>query len=356
MGAPGSQPGPGGDRPRPAAQDPRRGRGCWAGAAARGPGRPPMPGSITGRTPGRPAAPRCFDCCIPQTSTSAPVTRISARRPRRSGSASSPRSCAAIDLALAEKVDLFLVAGDLFDSNVQPAPLGGAGGGRAPPAGPGPHPDGDHAGHARRLRPRVGLPRLRPAAIAGTRPAERDGHGPDAGAPVDPPPGARHRRPWPVLPDQARAAQPAARPGGGQDARRDLAARRPPRLGRDPRPHRRRRRRGHGRGDRRQRARLPRPWPLARRAGGPDQRRHLRLRRRARSPSRSTRTRRARSCSSRSIPTRTASTRSRSRSARSGRTTFERREIDAATVESQPALVAAPDEGARTRTSSSTCG
>ena len=27
---------------------------------------------------------------------------------------------AAIDLALAEKVDLFLIAGDLFDSNVQP--------------------------------------------------------------------------------------------------------------------------------------------------------------------------------------------------------------------------------------------
>jgi len=27
---------------------------------------------------------------------------------------------AAVDLALAEKVDLFLVAGDLFDSNVQP--------------------------------------------------------------------------------------------------------------------------------------------------------------------------------------------------------------------------------------------
>ena len=40
------------------------------------------------------------------------------RRPSASGS--SLRSSATIDLALGEKVDLVLIAGDLFDSNVQP--------------------------------------------------------------------------------------------------------------------------------------------------------------------------------------------------------------------------------------------
>ena len=79
---------------------------------------------------------------------------------------------AAIDLAIAEKVDLFLIAGDLFDSNVQPrrsvervaaelqAPRRRA------------DPDGHHPGHARRLRSGLDLPRVRPAGD-GRRDARR---------------------------------------------------------------------------------------------------------------------------------------------------------------------------------------
>ncbi len=67
---------------------------------------------------------------------------------------------ASVDLALAEKVDLFLVAGDLFDSNVQPrrsvervaAELGRL--------GPEPRAGGHHPWHPRCLRPRVRVSRL----------------------------------------------------------------------------------------------------------------------------------------------------------------------------------------------------
>ena len=91
-----------------------------------------------------------------------------------------------VDLAIEERVDLFLIAGDLFDSNTQPrrsvervaaelARLGGR------------HPDGHHPGHARRLRPRVDLPRLRPRGARRQRPGRRLRHGAHAGPPVGPP-------------------------------------------------------------------------------------------------------------------------------------------------------------------------
>ena len=70
--------------------------------------------------PGRRARTGCYGSSTPLTSISAPATTTSASRRPRSASGSSRRSRRAVDLALAEKVDLFLIAGDLFDSNVQP--------------------------------------------------------------------------------------------------------------------------------------------------------------------------------------------------------------------------------------------
>ncbi len=113
---------------------------------------------------------------------------------------------AAVDLAIAEKVDLFLVAGDLFDSNVQPkrsvervaAELARLAQARIRSV--------LVPGHPRRLRPLVGVSRLRPGG-ARRHPAGRgDGHRPHAGPPVDPPRRGGRDRPRPVLPDQACAA------------------------------------------------------------------------------------------------------------------------------------------------------
>ena len=69
---------------------------------------------------------------------------------------------ATVDLALAEKVDLFLIAGDLFDSNTQPRRSVERVAGRAQAARRRADPDGHHPGHPRRLRPRLDLPRQRP--------------------------------------------------------------------------------------------------------------------------------------------------------------------------------------------------
>ena len=68
----------------------------------------------------RPIAPGCSDCSIPRTSISARATPTSATPRRPSASASSPRSRPPSTSRSSEKVDLFLVAGDLFDSNTQP--------------------------------------------------------------------------------------------------------------------------------------------------------------------------------------------------------------------------------------------
>ena len=197
--------------------------------------------------------------------------RRAPRGPRGGRRAQRERQFAAfrptVDLAIAEKVDLFLVAGDLFDSNVQPRALGGA---RRRASSPGSPQARIRSvlvpGHPRRLRPLVGLPRLRPRGDGRHPPAEDDlvtVLTPDH--PWVHLAGARRRRPRPVLPDEARAVQPAARPR--RASRRPHATwqhRRAPRGRRDPRPHGPRRGRRHGRGDRRERPRLPRARPLAR--------------------------------------------------------------------------------------------
>ena len=72
------------------------------------------------RRPRRPCPSGCYGSSIPPTSISVRATTTSASRRAPSVSGSSPHRTAAVDLALAEKVDLFLIAGDLFDSNVQP--------------------------------------------------------------------------------------------------------------------------------------------------------------------------------------------------------------------------------------------
>ena len=85
---------------------------------------------------------------------------------------------ASVDLALAEKVDLFLVAGRPVRLE-HPAPaVRRARGGRARAPRRGPDPDGHHPGHPRRLRPLVDLPRLRPRGPRRHAPDGRPGHGP----------------------------------------------------------------------------------------------------------------------------------------------------------------------------------
>ena len=63
---------------------------------------------------------RCSASSIQPTSISEPATPTWAIRRRPSASASSRPSRPPIDLAIEERVDLFLIAGDLFDSNTQP--------------------------------------------------------------------------------------------------------------------------------------------------------------------------------------------------------------------------------------------
>ena len=74
------------------------------------------------------------------------------------------------------------------------APLRRARGGRARPAGGGKGPHGHHPRHARRLRPLVDLPRLRPRGACRQRPGRRLRHGPHPGPPVGPPGGVRRGR------------------------------------------------------------------------------------------------------------------------------------------------------------------
>ena len=88
----------------------------------------------------------------------------------------------AIDLALAEKVDVVLVAGDLFDSNQQPrrsVERAAAEFGRLAAAG---IRTVDHPGHPRRLRPVVDLPHQRPGRHGRPQVGQRDDRGPHARA------------------------------------------------------------------------------------------------------------------------------------------------------------------------------
>ena len=257
---------------------------------------------------------------------------------------------AAIDLALAEKVDLVLIAGDLFDSNVQPrrsvervaAELKRLVEARIRTR--------HHPGHARRLRPRVDLPRLRPRGDGRQRAGRRPGHRPRPRPPVGPPDA---RSTWSSTARcsprsarrtaRSRAVGRVGEPATRRDRRRDLADRAGPRLDRDPGQDRARRGRHHDRRDRRHAAST-----TSRSATGTRPRRArpaavtLRLRGRARGRSRSTRTAPARSSSSssRSGP---ASEPVTVEERQVGRTRFEKVELDAATV-GQPA-------GARRRSS-----
>ena len=176
---------------------------------------------------------------------------------------------ATVDLALAEKVDLVLIAGDLFDSNVQPrrsvervaAELKRLAAARIRTV--------IIPGHPRRLRPRLDLPRVRPQGHGRERRERRPRHRPDARSADGPLPRAQDRRPRPGLRDQARAGEPAEGPRRRRrPARRHLAHRDGPRLDRHPGQDRPRRGRRHHRGDRGERTRLPRARPLALRPGG----------------------------------------------------------------------------------------
>ena len=137
----------------------------------------------------------CSACCTPPTCISAPVTPTSATPPRAQRERQFAAFKASVDLAISEQVDLFLVAGDLFDSNVQPKRSVERVAARAGPSREGADPLRPRPGHPRRLRPLVGLPRVRHRDPGGQPPPGRADRRPHAGPPVDPPPGARRRRP-----------------------------------------------------------------------------------------------------------------------------------------------------------------
>ena len=175
---------------------------------------------------------------------------------------------ASVDLALAEKVDLFLVAGDLFDSNTQPrrsvdrvaAELARLAQARIRTVIiPGTHDVYDRSSVYRAYDF---------AALAGTLPAEdlvtvltpdRPWiHLAAIDTVVHGPVFATKRAPHSPLRDLAAVATPPAH----------LEDRPPARRHRDPRPHRQRRGRHHHGRDRGQRPRLPRARPLALGADG----------------------------------------------------------------------------------------
>ncbi len=115
MGAPGSQPGPGGDRPR--LSDMRLSARALPSGARCGRSWGPVGAPAGGNME---AAHRML-----RLLHTADV-HLGARHADLGEAAAAQRArqfaafVASVDLALAEKVDLFLVAGDLFDSNVQP--------------------------------------------------------------------------------------------------------------------------------------------------------------------------------------------------------------------------------------------
>ena len=157
MGAPGSHPGPGGTRPARWSRLRARTLRSWARAV-----RLAGPGRSARRVTSREAAARML-----RLLHTADV-HLGARHADLGDAAATQRErqfaafVATVDLAIAERVDLVLVAGDLFDCNVQPRRSVERVAARARPPRRGPDPDGPDPGHARRLRPLVGLPRLRP--------------------------------------------------------------------------------------------------------------------------------------------------------------------------------------------------
>ena len=264
---------------------------------------------------------------------------------------------ATVDLALTEKADVFLIAGDLFDSNVQPrrsvervaAELKRLAEARIRTVIiPGTHDCYDRASIYRAYDL---------VALAGRRPDDGLDHDPRPGPSVGPPDDPRPRGRRPGLRHQAGAAQPAAgdrRTAGGtrgpRQAEDRLADRDDPRLDLDPGQDRARRGRHHDRRDRQERPRLPGPRALALGPDGQGGRRHVRLSRSARAgrarpgPRRQGAPRRARrqcrrpgpspSASSRSA--RPASTRPRSMPRRSP---ASRRSIELLAARADPDLV-----------------
>ena len=257
MGAPASQPGPGGDRPGPeTARDRARSRRREGrGAAARGTrsvGRASSAGLRQTSAKGTGGVDQGGNARRMLRLLHTADVHLGARHADLGEAAAAQRErqfaafAATVDLAIAEKVDLFLVAGDLFDSNTQPrrsvervaAELARPGAARIRV--------GARPRHPRRLRPVVGLPRLRPRRASRAPPGETSCVTvltPER--PVDPHRAPRRRRPGPVLRDQARAAQPAARTSPPRGAGCDLEDRPAPRRDRDPRPDRPRRGRDH---------------------------------------------------------------------------------------------------------------
>ena len=160
-------------------------------------------------------------CSIPRTSTSARATPTSATPRPPSASASSPRSRRPWTSRSRRRSTSFLVAGDLFDSNVQPRRSVERVAAELARLVAGADPHRPRPGHPRRLRPRLGLPRLRPR-----------GDGRRAPRATTSSRSSRRTSPWvhlpaldavvhgPVFADEARAVQPAARPRAALEAPR----------------------------------------------------------------------------------------------------------------------------------------
>ena len=266
MGAPGSQPGPGGDRPGPSGPRSSHGHGsAGRGAAARGTRSACRPGSDHGtdtREGSRTAMLRLLHTAdvhlgarhadLGEAAAAQRERQFAAfrgrRRPRhRREGRPVPRRRRPVRLE---------------------RPAASARWSASPPSSPGsPRPASARSWCRARTTSTTGRRSIAPTTsrrMAGTPPGRGDGHRPHAGSPVGPP----RRRSTPS--STARASRPSAR----RTARCTTSppSRRPTPPGsigvlhdvrRDPRPHRPRRRRGHGRGDRRQRPRLPRARALA---------------------------------------------------------------------------------------------
>ena len=163
-GRPDRVPGPGGDRPGPSGPRSSQVTGARGGSGrSRVPVGLPTLGSDHGDgPPGRAAAPACFDLLhtadVHLGARHADLGEAAAAQRERQFAAFRP----AVDLAIARE-------GRPVPRRRRPVrlerpaqALGGARGRRARPARAGPYPLGAGAGHPRRLRPVVGLSRLRP--------------------------------------------------------------------------------------------------------------------------------------------------------------------------------------------------
>ena len=202
----------------------------------------------------------------PRTSISARATTTSVSRRAAQRERQFAAFAATVDLALAEKVDLVLIAGDLFDQQRPAAPLGRARRRAAQAAG-----RGARSGRSSSRAPTTATTARRSTAPTTSRrsPAAADDDLVTVLTPDHParPPAS------PATSSSTAGASPRSAPRTARsrastssphaDGARDVARRAGPRLDRDPGQDRPRRRRHHDRGDRRERPRLPRPRSLA---------------------------------------------------------------------------------------------